>query len=100
MKHGWEIKKLGEVFDLQMGKTPSRDNADYWGGSNVWISIADLKNKYIGESKEYITDKAVADSKIKRINSGVVIMSFKLTVGRAAITTTDVYTNEANHILL
>ena len=95
MKHGWEIKKLGEVFDLQMGKTPSRDNADYWGGSNVWISIADLKNKYIGESKEYITDKAVADSKIKRINSGVVIMSFKLTVGRAAITTTDVYTNEA-----
>lgn len=95
MKHGWEIKKLGEVFDLQMGKTPSRDNTDYWGGSNVWISIADLKNKYIGESKEHITDEAVADSKIKRVNAGVVIMSFKLTVGRAAITTTDVFTNEA-----
>ena len=50
MKQGWEIKKLGEVFDLQMGKTPSRDNGDYWGGDNVWFEIADLQDKYIGES--------------------------------------------------
>ena len=52
MKQGWEIKKLGEVFDLQMGKTPSRDNGDYWGGDNVWVAISDLQDKYIGESKE------------------------------------------------
>ena len=95
MKEGWEIKKLGEVFDLQMGKTPSRDNADYWGGTNVWVSIADLKDKYIGESKEHITDKAISDTNIKKVNAGVVVMSFKLTVGRAAIATQDLYTNEA-----
>ena len=95
MKQGWEIKKLGEVFDLQMGKTPSRDNGDYWGGDNVWVAISDLQDKYIGESKEHITDKALTETKIKKVKAGTTIMSFKLSVGRAAITTQDLYTNEA-----
>ena len=95
MKQGWEIKKLGEVFDLQMGKTPSRDNNDYWGGSNVWVAISDLQDKYIGESKEHITNTALVKTKIKQVKKGTVIMSFKLSVGRAAITTQDLYTNEA-----
>lgn len=95
MKQGWEIKKLGEVFDLQMGKTPSRDNSDYWGDTNVWVAISDLQDKYIGDSKEYITDKALTETKIKKVKAGTTIMSFKLSVGRAAITTKDLYTNEA-----
>ncbi len=95
MKQGWEIKKFGEVFNLQMGKTPNRDNRLYWGGNNIWISISDIKDRYIGHSKESITDLALKESNIKKVKSGTVIMSFKLTVGRAAITTTDLYTNEA-----
>ena len=95
MKQGWKIKKLGEVFDLQMGKTPSRDNSDYWGDTNVWVAISDLQDKYIGDSKEYITDKALTETKIKKVKAGTTIMSFKLSVGRAAITTKDLYTNEA-----
>ena len=95
MKHGWEIKKVGEVFDLQMGKTPSRDNSEYWGGSNVWVAISDLQDKYIGNSKEYITDRALEETNIRKVKANTVIMSFKLTVGRAAIATQDLYTNEA-----
>ena len=95
MKQGWEIKKLGEVFDLQMGKTPSRDNSEYWGGSNVWVAISDLQDKYIGNSKEYITDRALEETNIRKVKANTVIMSFKLTVGRAAIATQDLYTNEA-----
>ena len=78
-----------------MGKTPSRDNSDYWGGSNVWVAISDLQDKYIGDSKEYITDQALTETKIKKVKAGTTIMSFKLSVGRAAITTKDLYTNEA-----
>ena len=95
MKQGWEIKKLGEVFDLQMGKTPSRNNSDYWCGNNIWVAISDIKGKYIGESKEYITDKALKETGIKKVKSGTTIMSFKLSVGRVSITTKDLYTNEA-----
>ena len=32
MKEGWKKEKFEDVFDLQMGKTPSRDNPSYWEG--------------------------------------------------------------------
>ena len=95
MKEGWIVKKFSEVFDLQMGKTPSRDNVEYWGEENYWVAISDIKGKYISETKECITDKAVVESKIKKVKAGTVIMSFKLTVGRTAIAKVDLYTNEA-----
>ena len=35
--------KLKEIFDLQMGKTPARNNDKYWNTKDYkWISIADL----------------------------------------------------------
>ena len=94
MKQGWVYKKFSEVFNLQMGKTPSRDNNSYWGGDNVWVSISDLKGKYIGGSKEHITDLGVSSSGITKVPKGTAIMSFKLTIGRAAIAECDLYTNE------
>lgn len=90
--------KLSDIFDLQMGKTPSRNNPEYWGTSdNKWISIADLSQagKYIYETKEYLSDKAVKDSGIKAIPANTVVMSFKLSIGKAAITMEDMFSNEA-----
>lgn len=95
MKQNWTYKKFSEVFNLQMGKTPSRDNLSYWGGDNIWVSIADMKGKYIDSTKEHITDIAVSESGIHKVPQGTAIMSFKLTIGRAAITKYDLFTNEA-----
>lgn len=96
-KFGWEIKKFSDVFDLQMGKTPSRDNKDYWReGQYKWVSIADLKNqKYIADTKEQISENAVNESGIKVVPQNTVIMSFKLSIGKTAITKEKLYTNEA-----
>ena len=90
-----EYVKLGEIADLEMGKTPARNNSRYWNGNNTWVSISDLKEKYIVESKEKITDTAVSDTKIKEVPENTVIMSFKLSIGKKAITTKKLYTNEA-----
>lgn len=89
---------LSELFTLQMGKTPSRDNSSYWKESeNNWISIADLTNsgKYISNTKETLSDSAVAESGIKKIPANTVIMSFKLSLGKVAITEKEMYSNEA-----
>ena len=89
---------LSELFTLQMGKTPSRDNSSYWKKSeNNWISIADLTNsgKYISNTKETLSDSAVAESGIKKIPANTVIMSFKLSLGKVAITEKEMYSNEA-----
>lgn len=92
------LYRLEELFDLQMGKTPARDNFGYWTtNDNKWISISDLSQsgKYIHETKEYISNDAVAETGIKVIPANTVIMSFKLSIGKVAITKEDLYSNEA-----
>ena len=96
MREGWKKEKFEDVFDLQMGKTPSRDNPSYWDGTNTWVSISDMKDKkYISKSKEQISDIAVKDSGIKQVKKGTAIMSFKLSIGKTAIAEEDLFTNEA-----
>ena len=89
--------KLSQAFDLQMGKTPARNNAAYWNGNKKWVSIADIGNsgKYISDTKECITDKGVRESGIRAVPKDTVIMSFKLSIGKTAITAEELYTNEA-----
>ena len=90
--------KLRDIFDLQMGKTPSRNNQNYWNSKeNKWISIADLSKagRYISETKEYLSDVAVKESGIKIIPANTVVMSFKLSIGKTTITAEDMYSNEA-----
>ena len=96
--HSDTKKVLKELFDLQMGKTPARAETKLWQSKDhKWISIADMSTygKYTGETKEYISDIAVKESGIKIVPKNTVIMSFKLTIGRTAITSEDIYTNEA-----
>lgn len=90
--------RLEELFDLQMGKTPSRSVTEYWeSGNNKWISIADLSKcgKYIYDTKECLSDIAVSESGIKQIPANTVVMSFKLSIGKTAITSEPMYSNEA-----
>lgn len=90
--------KLKDILDLQMGKTPSRNNSEYWNTEDYkWISIADLgkTGKYISETKEYLSESAVTESGIKIIPANTVVMSFKLSIGKTAITAEDMYSNEA-----
>lgn len=93
-----QYRKIADVFTLQMGKTPSRDIPTYFGDEgHTWLSIADMKEDAIftSASKEKLTDLAIKDCGIKIVPCNTVIMSFKLTVGRLAITNEDLYTNEA-----
>ena len=90
--------RLDELFDLQMGKTPARKNPEYWNSNDYkWISIADLSKceKYITETKEHISSIAVQESGISEIPANTVIMSFKLSIGKTAITKEPIYSNEA-----
>ena len=94
----WDESLVKDEFKLSMGKTPARNNPNYWeGGSHKWISISDMSlyTRFTGETTEYITDVAIAESGIRIVSKGTIIMSFKLSIGRTAITSEEVYTNEA-----
>jgi type I restriction enzyme S subunit len=92
-KDDWVEKTLGEVSDISMGRTPARLRNDYWGGDNVWLSIADMKKKTLYNSKEKITKLAAKGVPI--VPKGTLLMSFKLSIGRLCFAGCDLYTNEA-----
>ena len=94
----WTESLVKDEFKLSMGKTPARSNPECWeNGTHRWISISDMATytRYTGDTGEYITDYAITDSGIKAVPKGTIIMSFKLSIGRTAITSEDIYTNEA-----
>lgn len=92
----YPLVPLGDVVDIRIGGTPSRNIPSYFQGSYLWVSIADMKdNKYIIDTKEKITEQAIQNSNVKLIPKGTTLLSFKLTIGRVAIAGNALYTNEA-----
>ena len=97
---GWESKKLGELCEIELGRTPARANGAFWDEkretSNVWLSIADLlkaEDNVVFDSKEYVSDKGAEICKF--VPKGTLLVSFKLTLGRLAFAGRDLFTNEA-----
>lgn len=92
----WKTAKLGEVCEINMGKTPSRNNLANFGKGYTWLSIADFKgDKYLSKSKEEITDFALTQARFKPIKQNTLLLTFKLTIGKIAIAGKELYTNEA-----
>ncbi len=96
----WELARAAEVADVSIGKTPPRKEPQ-WFSTNLgdvrWMSIKDLGacGAYITQTAEYLTAEAVERHRVKRIPDNTVVLSFKLTVGRVAITEGEMCSNEA-----
>lgn len=92
--------RADEYFDISIGKTPPRKEAQ-WFSMNptdcIWVSISDMGRcgMYIADSSEYLTHESVDKFNIKVVPDNTVLLSFKLTVGRVAITDGAMVTNEA-----
>lgn len=98
MSKEWSRIKLSDHIDILIGGTPSRVVTAFWAkkpNGHPWMSISDMKSKYATDTKEQISDLGVRGSNVKLIPTGSTIMSFKLSVGRTAITTKEMYSNEA-----
>ena len=92
----WEKVKLRDVCEINIGKTPSRDNVLFWNnGIYKWLSISDMQDKYLIDSKEKISMEAVGKCNMKLIPINTVVMSFKLSVGKVGILSEPMYSNEA-----
>ena len=94
------ICRADEVFDISIGKTPPRKEFQWFSDDpkNIrWVSISDMGDcgVFISDSSEYLTPDAVSKFNLVRIPSNTVLLSFKLTVGRIAITDGEMTTNEA-----
>ena len=68
----WEESTIGEEFDLYSGNTPSRLNKEHFNGAINWISSGELKEHYIADTKEKISDEAAKTLKMLPIGTFVI----------------------------
>ena len=93
----WCWVRFGDLVSYNMGKTPPRAEAQWWGNDVPWVSISDMpESGYITTTKERVSHSAIAEKFGGRVSkAGTMLMSFKLTVGRVSILNIDAVHNEA-----
>ena len=97
---GWRKDRADSFFNITIGKTPPRAEKQWFtedGNGLPWISISDMgtDSAFLFETSEGLTLEAVKRHNVKVVPANTVLLSFKLTVGRVSITTTEMCTNEA-----
>jgi type I restriction enzyme S subunit len=73
-------RPLGDVCTFRSGGTPSKSNAEFWGGDIPWVSPKDMKVTVLDSSQDFITMKGVEGSATSLVPTGSI-----LTVVRSGI---------------
>lgn len=97
---GWIIQRADKIFRINIGKTPPREQDEWFNDADSgvkWVSIKDINNStvYMLNTSETVTENAVNKFNMNIAKTNTVLLSFKLTVGKVAITTEEMVTNEA-----
>jgi len=96
---GWEWKKLGDVSKIIGGGTPKTNVKEYWeNGTIVWLAPTDLGDIgeicHVSNSKKKLTKLGLDNSSAKLLPIGTVLYSSRATIGKIAINTVEVSTNQ------
>jgi type I restriction enzyme S subunit len=93
----WEVKKIKEIGDVSSGGTPDTTKLRYWNGDINWCTPTDitaLKNKFLGDTKTKITEEGLKSSSAKILPPFSIIVCTRATIGKAAINTVPMSTNQ------
>lgn len=95
--NSWKICKVKNIYNLSTGFTPDTSRDDYYDNDtgNVWVSIADMNDKFIDNSITKISDKYISEKHPVKVTKGSLLYSFKLSVGKTSFANIDLFTNEA-----
>jgi len=69
----WHQTTLGSVTEFLSGGTPSKDQAEYWGGSIPWVSAKDMKRLRLDDTEDHVTEKGVANG-TRLVPAGTVLL--------------------------
>lgn len=86
---GWEVARLGEIFNVYGGTTPPTSKKEYWNGDITWVTPTDMtklaKGNHIEMSERMITSKAVEASSLKLLKPNTLLLTSRATVGFTAL---------------
>ncbi|KAB6162086.1 restriction endonuclease subunit S [Bacteroides xylanisolvens] len=69
------MSSIGEQFELYSGNTPSRMNKNQFDGSINWITSGELKEHYISDTKEKISEEAAKNNSLKLLPVGTFVIA-------------------------
>lgn len=55
----WVKVRLGEIFEVEVGATPSRQKTEYWNGEIPWVSSGEVHFDTISRTNEFITQEGL-----------------------------------------
>ena len=88
--------KLGDIFEIGSGGTPSKSHPEYYGGDIPWVKTGDLKSEYLYEVEDFITKEGLKNSSAKLYEPDTVLISmYGATIGATSILKMDACTNQA-----
>jgi len=71
----WKKSSIREQFELYSGNTPSRMNKNQFDGSINWITSGELKEHYISDTKEKISEEAAKNNSLKLLPVGTFVIA-------------------------
>ncbi|CKJ45610.1 restriction endonuclease subunit S [Streptococcus pneumoniae] len=93
---GWNKHALKEFGIWKSGGTPKRNEEEFFRGNIPWITSGELEHKYIEDSFEKITEKAIECSSAKIIEKGSLLLGMYDTAGlKSSINTKIISCNQA-----
>ncbi len=84
---------IRDFADITTGSTPSKSHPEFWGGSNSWVSAEDMKDKYVYDTVEKVTDKGYATCKHIPVNTLLYVC--RGSIGVMAINKVECATNQS-----
>lgn len=93
----WEVKKLGDVAQMNSGGTPSSKVSEYYNGDINWVSITDMTKtgKYIISSGKKITEEGLQNSSARLFPKDTVLLAMYASIGKCTIAKAEVTTSQA-----
>jgi len=61
----WKLEKIRDVCEVVTGGTPSTKHPEYFGGNIKWLKSGDIKQLYIYDTTEKITQLGIENSNAK-----------------------------------
>ena len=71
----WDYSTIGSEFELYSGNTPSRLDKEQFTGDVNWISSGELKEHYIYDTKEKITEEAASCNNLRLLPIGTFVIA-------------------------
>lgn len=90
---GYPLRMLKSFADVSTGGTPSKANLEYWNGDKPWVSAEDMKNKYVYDTCEKVTEAGYATCKIIPVDTLMYVC--RGSIGVMAINKIECATNQS-----